>query len=287
MQRRQLAANSACRRVVWSARLTCAVCAGVPNATARLLQQQYVRRRTDAPMPVDLLVPPAQRLTDPDNWERVQQSLQAAGVAVLLAASHPVLLPPIASTSALAAAAVQGLTASAAVQRAAAAATALAQHAALRKRALLSSCAVTLAGAGASGASAPHLAGPLRAAEDARAVVAGGIAHGMHRMHRAATACAAHTRSVAHGLLGPLAPFNVGVNSRLASLSTMTPVEAAVVPPGDAPHACSRTQVGVMAVPARPRRVKPVVAHRPRHDAAALRMACSDRALPGCPCIGR
>eukprot|EP00892_Ulva_mutabilis_P007275 jgi/Ulvmu1/491/UM001_0499.1 len=236
---------------------------GVPSATTCLLQHRFACRRTTTPKPVDHLLPPVQRLTDPNNWQRVQQSLRAAGAAVLLAASHPVLLPPLASTSTLAANAVQALTASAAAQRAAAAAAALAQHAALRKRALLSSCAVTLAGA-----AAPD---PLRGVADMRAAVAGGISHGVRRVHSTADACAQHTHSLARGLLGPLAPFRAGLTSRLASLTVAAPscVDAAAV---DAwPGYGHDRQHGRIAPPPWQLRPKPVAAQCRRPCAAGLR----------------
>lgn len=267
------------------------MCAGVANATTCLLQHRFARRRSDTPKPVDLLLPPVQRLTDPDNWSRVQQSLHAAGVAVLLAAGHPVLLPPLASTSALAATAVQGLAASAAMQRAAHAVAAVAAAAAARKRALLSSAAVTLAGAG--GAAAPALHSPLHTAEEARAAVAGGIAHSVHRMHSAATACAGHARSVAHGLLGPLAPFKFGLSSRLASLSAATPVDLAASGSDILPGFSGTDRPGILMAPARPRRVKPVTARCPSAGAAARRAVGQhvgqghDRGTAMARCIGR
>jgi hypothetical protein len=115
--------------------------AGVPNATSRLVQHNFLQRRSHSPRVVDRLVPPAQHLTNPDNWAAVQQSLHALGVAALLSLSHPVLLPPLASSTAVAAAALHSALGGNAARLAAAAAV-LTHRTALHKRTLLSTLAV-------------------------------------------------------------------------------------------------------------------------------------------------
>ena len=118
--------------------------AGVPNATYRLMQHQFVNRRGGrSPTPMDHLVPPVQCLTNPENWAIVRQSMHAVGVAALLSLTHPVLIPHLASTSAVAVTAVHGV-AAVYIQRAALASRLLSQQTNTRSKTLLSSVAASV-----------------------------------------------------------------------------------------------------------------------------------------------
>lgn len=120
--------------------------AGVPNATYRLMQHQFLNRRSgQTPTPMDHLVPPVQCLTNPENWNTVLHSMHAVGVAALLSLTHPVLIPPLASTSAVAMSAVHGMF-SVHMQRASLAANLLSQQALVQKRTPWSSVAVSVLG---------------------------------------------------------------------------------------------------------------------------------------------
>ena len=108
------------------------------------MQHQFVNRRGgQAPTPMDHLVPPVQYLTNPENWTVVRHSMHAVGAAALLSLTHPVLIPPLASTSAVAVTAVHGVLA-VYLQRAAFAAYLLSQQTVTRKRTLMSSVALSV-----------------------------------------------------------------------------------------------------------------------------------------------
>jgi hypothetical protein len=115
---------------------------GLPNATYRLMQHRFVSTRSGrTKTPIDHLVPPVQYLTNPENWTVVRHSARAVGVAALLSLTHPVILPPLASTSAVALTAVHGAVA-VYMQRATLATHVLSRQAAARKQTLWSSLAV-------------------------------------------------------------------------------------------------------------------------------------------------
>lgn len=74
------------------------------------MQHQFISKRSRrTPTPMDHLVPSLQCLTNPENWNFVRHSARAVGAAALLSLTHPAFIPPLASTSAVAATAVHGV----------------------------------------------------------------------------------------------------------------------------------------------------------------------------------
>jgi hypothetical protein len=82
------------------------VCAGLPNASAEFLRQRLLTQRARHKSPWGHVIPALHRVSDVENWQTMRQTIYAATAAAVLVLGHPVIAPPLASTTLAAATAV-------------------------------------------------------------------------------------------------------------------------------------------------------------------------------------
>jgi hypothetical protein len=83
--------------------------AGISNASAEFLRQRWHSRPDSPTSPWGHLIPALHRVTDAENWQTMRHTFYAASAAAILTLGHPVLAPPLASTTLATASAVHAV----------------------------------------------------------------------------------------------------------------------------------------------------------------------------------